>query len=154
MTRKNIYIREADLEIWERAKKMAGKNISAFVTTAVRRLVKEQEAIRGLHKRITIKEVFDDGSSTKKSFFGRWLVERLESNDPDADKGWQWSVALTQRGKVAVFRFLGKNPKNCEKARFDYFENVSEAVEAGIPGDILAAATEKLGDDPTIELDI
>ena len=42
--RKNIYVREADQELWEKAEKLAGESLSAVVTEALRGYVARAEA--------------------------------------------------------------------------------------------------------------
>jgi hypothetical protein len=84
-------------------------------------------------------------------FVGRWLV-KPDANDsatgPDA--GAYWGVALTKRGRVAVFAAhrTGRHP-----ARLDDYDDLDEAARE-VPTDIIARAAAALGEEWIIWRDI
>jgi hypothetical protein len=88
-------------------------------------------------------------------FAGRWLVEpdseETRSSEPDHDPGAYWGVALTKRGRIAVYT------GHCDTTRaaslHDY-DTLGEAVQEGLPADIAALAADGLGQERILWRDI
>ena len=83
MPRKNIYVRDEDQDVWERAEKLAdGDSISAIVTEALRQFVlhREQSSGTGLYERQELEIASVDqrlnaiDGERKIAFQGRLLV--------------------------------------------------------------------------------
>jgi Post-segregation antitoxin CcdA len=78
-------------------------------------------------------------------FTGRWLLEpdpvRTRTGENGRDAGAYWGVALTQRGRIAVYtaHCNGGRP-----ARLNDYDGLGQAAAAGIPGDIIALAAAEL----------
>jgi hypothetical protein len=88
-------------------------------------------------------------------FRGRWLVEPdsdgTRSSEPTADAGAYWGVALTARGRIAVF------VAHCNERfppQLDDFETLDDAKAADLPEDIYAMAAHALGSEHVSWLDI
>lgn len=103
-------------------------------------------------EQITV-EVGDDYSRTE-GFFGRWLVEPdsdgTRTSEEGSDTGTYWGVALTKRGRIAVYaahcnhRFPG---------RLVDYDDIDGAA-GDLPEDILADAKAALGRQHVIMRDI
>ena len=85
-------------------------------------------------------------------FRGRWLVE------PDPDKtqagleeGAYWGVALTKRGRIAVYRAHVNDEWPASLSDYDTLDN---AIADDLPEEIIARARKALGDGHVIWRDI
>ncbi len=161
---KTIYVREADAEIWDEAEKLAGGSVSALITEALRRYVEEEKLKErsGMEKiRVELWRSKDDETPYEAEFVGRWLVypdrdetrtgERFSSAGGQYDAGAYWGVALTRRGKIAVYT------AHCNDGfapMLDVYDSFEKAEEAGEPSDILAMAAAEMGADYVQKLDI
>ena len=89
------------------------------------------------------------GTTRKLAFMGRWLVP---PRDADADDGCLFGVALTRKGKLAVW-FVGDVSEASHFSTFDSFEEL-EAV--GYPEYVVADTRQALTGEwwPVTELDI
>ncbi len=68
--RKNIYIRDADLDVWERAERLAQEPISALVSRLLSNYVQQREATT---HRIVVEIKDREDNVTRKAFKGRML---------------------------------------------------------------------------------
>lgn len=86
-------------------------------------------------------------------FTGRWLLEPDSGKTRTSDEGWDngvfWGVALTQRGRIAVFA------EHCSSGagRLDDYDNLDQA-SARVPADIIARAAASLGETRVLWRDI
>jgi EXLDI family protein len=85
---KTIYVSDGDLELYQRAQELAGGNLSAAISTALKRYVDLQEGLR---------EGFDDvvvrvgiGSGRKVRFTGVLVGEWVDSRSKTADHYRVW----------------------------------------------------------------
>jgi hypothetical protein len=123
--------------------------ISTICQHALREAAREREQGRGM-KEITV----DLGKpSLTVGFTGRWLVE------PDYDKsysenaiyrGLYWGVALTRRGRFAVYRAHRHGTQPATLADYDTLDQAAENT----PADIIAQAATELGATRVIWRDI
>lgn len=90
-----------------------------------------------------------------EAFDGAWLVEpdgnRTRSGEDDFDAGAYWGVALTRRGKVAVY---GAHVNERWPADLGVYDSLDDAEADGIPRDILAIAAAALGEERVLWRDI
>jgi EXLDI family protein len=94
---KTIYVSEGDLKLYQRAQQLAGGNLSAAISSALKRYVDIQEGLR---------EGFDDvvvrvgvGSGKKVRFTGQLVGEWVDSRTKTAD---HYRVWRGRKGKFVV----------------------------------------------------
>jgi hypothetical protein len=114
----------------------------------VREALRERDQERGMDK-ITV-EVGQP--SLTVGFTGRWLVEP----DPDStrggnDAGAYWGVALTQRGRIAVYV---AHVNERWPASLNDYDSLDAAANADVPEEIIALAASELGETRVIWRDI
>jgi hypothetical protein len=163
MGRRNIYIRDEDEGVWDKASALAGEDsMSQIIIRGLKNYVSSREG----HPMELLKvDLLDenDHKSTKK-FSGRWLIEEFESHDTDAgvfhpgssrmtdidcDRA-EWWVAETAKGQIAVW--VTQDGGGDE---FVVFKDLDDAeVHGGIPGDVCSAASTALGIERAELLDI
>lgn len=172
-----MYIRSQDQAVWEEAEKvlLPGETLSSVLTRPLRKFVEERKTQSSRMERIELDIDEETGIERgigilkslssdfplgvrplKQAFVGRWLIKNFELN-----KGFyphpMWSIALTGKGKIAVFRQTVKSAGVAPKGGdpIEVFENLEEALDKGnIPRDVLAAANERLDNPLVEELDI
>lgn len=110
MPRKQIYIREADVELFEKAEQLEGENLSAVIADALRRYVEVKEAEAQGMKKITltvgILRSQGDDDTRKVRFVGRKLAsaEIFHGQTSDSrDRGTDYAIYQTQAGKIVVW---------------------------------------------------
>lgn len=123
-----------------------------WARTVVRNATRERELESRALERITVKT--GEEYNITEGFIGRWLVapddRETRTNEEGYDAGAYWGVALTQKGRIAVYtahcneRFPG--------ALAD-FDTLADA-EGEIPEDIYAMASSAIGQDYVIMRDI
>jgi hypothetical protein len=144
---KTIYIREADREIWERAEKLAGGSVSALITQALKRYIKEEELREqvGLEN-IVVELAHSSGHGWEETayeaqFVGRWLldpeIDETKTAEPGYDAGAYYGVALTERGNIAVYT---RHVNDRFAPILKVYGSFEEAEQKGVPADILALA--------------
>jgi hypothetical protein len=88
-------------------------------------------------------------------FIGQWLVEPDEDETRTGEEGYDagayWGVALTQRGKIAVYT---AHVNDGWPASLDVFDSLDDAESNGVPQDILAKAAIELGEERVVWRDI
>lgn len=162
MGRRNIYIRDEDEGVWDKASALAGEDsMSQIIIRGLKNYVSSREG----HPMELLKvDLLDesDHKSTKK-FSGRWLIREFESHDGDAVvlhaasarwvdidcDGAQWWVAETAKGQIAVWVI-----PELSSSWFLVYKDLDEAEGHGIPGDVCSAASTALGIERAELLDI
>ena len=148
--RKNIYVRDADLAVWERAEQLAGAEpVSALISRLLDNYVTQREAVEG---RIVVELQDRDGNVTRKAFRGRWLVEHFESGDPAVMIGTQYFAAQGERGGLALWQ-QGRNDDYADARSFSTYGSLSEAAGHG-PQDFLSAVASALDEEYAEEIDL
>ena len=148
--RKNIYVRDADLAVWERAEQLAGAEpVSALISRLLDNYVTQREAVEG---RIVVELQDRDGNVTRKAFRGRWLVEHFESGDPAVMIGTQYFAAQGERGGLALWQ-QGRNDDYADARSFSTYGSLSEAAGDG-PQDFLSAVASALDEEYAEEIDL
>ena len=132
-------------------------NVSAVCQRAIREELQTMQAITETSENVERIEVEIEGPQGVRvvRFLGRWLIEpepdETRSTTPGTDAGVYWGVALTKRGRIAVYS------AHCNRGQgslHDY-DWLDDAEEDGVPPDILGdARAALLGETPVSELDI
>jgi hypothetical protein len=161
---RTLYVREEDQAVWDKAKEVVGDSLSNYLTTHLRKLVVSYEAAAHGTERILL-TFREDGIPRTKAFYGRWLISPDKPfekfawdsfrDDYDRSDSTFYSVALTVKNRVAVFRFGERKSDGTftwgSLLSFDSFEEANSDPE--IPSDLIASAMEVRGV-PVEELDI
>lgn len=146
---KTLYIRDDDMSIWERAEvaaKQTRQSVSQLVTTALQHYLPTVHAPSGELEEITV-EVGEPARAV--TFTGRWLVApSSEATRGGDDAGAYWGVALTKRGRIAVFMAHVNERWPAELTDHNSLD------DAGLPENIHAIAAAELGQDYVQKLDI
>jgi len=151
---KTLYIRDEDMPIWERAEqaaKQARQSLSQLVIGALQRYL-PLEPPNGDLEQITV-EVGEH--RLKKRFIGRWLVDPDEhetrTDQQGFDAGAYWGVALTKRGRIAVYV---AHVNEDWPTDLEVYDSLDDAANGKVPADILAMAATELGEERVVQLDI
>jgi hypothetical protein len=157
---KTMYVRDEDAPIWDKAKDIVGESLSAYLTAHLRNVVTANNAAKKGDERIVL-TFQENGIPRTIAFYGHWLIfpnkpfdwDRYP-DDPDASI-FHFAVAITAKGRIAVFEFLGRNDNGTyTSAWFRSFDSFEEAnADGSIPGGLIAEAMEIRGI-PLEELDI
>jgi hypothetical protein len=162
MGRRKIYIREEDVGVWDKASALAGEDsMSQIIIRGLKAYVsgREGDPIEWL----TIALQDDRGQGSTKKFQGRWLIKDFHSSVADAFVAdpetshvtthdcdvTPWWVAETGKGHIAIWA----DPAGGDGG-FYVFEDLDQAEEHGVPGDVISAAANKLGINRAEVLDI
>jgi hypothetical protein len=161
--RRNIYIRDEDEGVWDRASALAGKeeSMSQIIVRGLRAYISDRD---GEPIEMLVVELEDElGQQSSKKFPGRWLIRDYKSAAGDA---WvshpgtartfahdcdatSWWVAETAKRQIAAWANSGAG----ERA-FYVYRDLDQAEENGIPGDVISAAARALGIERAELLDI
>jgi EXLDI family protein len=173
MPNKTIYVSDADLPVFQRAQELAGGNLSAAISQALRRLVEVEEGLLEGFEEITVRVGVAPGKLQR--FQGAQLIDwnRTDSNGGqehyrvfrtrtgkfavhvERPKGFVWSAGkdgqLTGwRKHFASNQQWGETPAAAILEVFDTFEDLRKAIPAE-----LAALVEAYATQPEVEdLDI
>ena len=157
MTRRNIYVRDDDETVWERAEALAGQApISRVITEALRAYVRDREG--SPMERLGV-ETVSGGEVSAKAFVGRWLIapaegyrsehERDSQLETQVRAGTTFAVAETAKGNIVVYIDAGRR-----QAEFEVYDGFDQAEERGVPGDVVTLAARRAGMERAELLDI
>jgi hypothetical protein len=156
MARRNVYVRDEDIEVWERAGRASDAPLSRLITEALSAYLANREGKP--MQRLTL-ATMHRGEVISKAFVGRWLIDPDEGyrSEHEADvrleaqvrAGTTFAVAETAKGKIVVYVDAGRS-----EAEFDVYADFDQAEERGIPGDVLALAARRAGIERAELLDI
>ncbi|GAY75826.1 EXLDI protein [Sporolactobacillus inulinus] len=99
MPNKTIYVPDADLEVFEQAQEVSGKNLSATIVQALRFYTKIGEGKGFEHIEVSAGE---DGYYKRKRFIGRELAS-ASVHDEDHSTLTTYTVYETTHGRYAVY---------------------------------------------------
>lgn len=161
MPRKQIYIRNEDMELFEKAEKLAGDNLSAVIAEAVRRYVDVKEAeAQGMEEHtLTVNIVREarDNDPRKVKFVGRLLASgtkltgQLSERD---DRGQNWKIYQTKAGKIIVYmNEWSKRQGERDASRYAALSELpgydcpvfEPEYQFFVPGSVIEEAAEALG---------
>jgi EXLDI family protein len=94
---RTIYVSEGDQELFQRAQELAGDNLSAAITNALKRYVEVEDAREAGFDEIVVK--VGPGSGRKVRFSGVLLGEWMETA---GERFAHWSVYRGPTGKYAI----------------------------------------------------
>lgn len=97
MPNKTIYVADEDLPMYQRAQELSGRNLSATITKALRRLVEAEEAKLADFEEITVR--VGQGHGHRQRFIGVLLAEYGRSTK---DKSEQFRVYRGRSGKFVI----------------------------------------------------
>jgi hypothetical protein len=163
MPAKNIYVRDEDVSLFERAEELGGESLSAVIAEALRRYVEVEEAKLSGYEEYTVEvgvwrtQGSDDTREIK--FIGKMLAGGQTLNgqtDSRDDRGTDWYIYQTKGGKVIVVwedwsRWEGEN-NTVDYAVLNALPDYDDLLtgdlletERLVPGDILRDAANQLG---------
>ncbi|MEG3070975.1 MAG: hypothetical protein RQM92_09375 [Candidatus Syntrophopropionicum ammoniitolerans] len=149
MPRKQVYIKDEDVGMFERAEELFGDSFSAMIAEAVRRLVDQKESKEtGMEEQVIGSGVYyprgDDDVKLYK-FIGKQIADaRIYSGQTKSrdDQGIDYTLYLTKKEKylVHIYQWTRWENENCyaEYRVFDTLEELQATKE--IPGSLLKGA--------------
>jgi hypothetical protein len=151
MAKVNIYLPDAlATEV-----KALGINISAVCQRALR---EENELIGAMKNREDMERIEVECGDHVEAFTGHWLVvpEPWETRAPvDDGRGWDagtyYGVALTKRGRIAVYTAHCNNGFPAMLTTYDTLNEIAQVIPANI---FAQAKAEMIGEPVVIERDI
>ena len=183
MPRANIYIRESDSALFEQAQADLGENLSAMFVDCIRERLARKTA-KAMNT-ITLSFLDDKREpNIKKSFTGRWIIgdelkpgmefrddwsgllqkwteeseeayQARKQKEKDQGKVRGYSVAITERGQIAVFRLLTDTPDGPHDAELHVFKTAEKVEQSSqIPHELRLAILRHISFDNPINLDI
>lgn len=161
--RKNIYIRDEDQELFEKAEKLGGDNFSGLVAEAVRRFVEVEEAKQdGMAEQEIEVGIYYSGTSSddtrKIKFIGKKIADANilsgQSSSRD-DRGKNYTLYLTKKGKFLLHieywtRWQGED----SRSSYETFDSMTHLMSYDPPGSLIQEAGQRLGVDTAEYLDI
>lgn len=169
MPRTNVYIKDSDVKVYEKAKKKLGDSVSSIFIDCLRQRLAELDVPPKARQATKIKLTFwneNEQPVISKSFLGRWLVgtasEGVEAREDSSGVSWgrdlQWSVAQTAQGKIVVYCQHRDDYHPPTMKVHDSFEHMKEALMDKqypmYPENVLAETAAALRIPFDIELDI
>jgi hypothetical protein len=158
---KTLYIRDEDIQTWERARELAGEKLSPVIITGLKRFIVEKEAEEAEAKGYKRIEVSYNDAEThnvprRKAFHGKWVYSPekcLEFSTEDGYTSYHYALALTAKGNVVVLTWNNDAEGNDYNSHFYVFPSLEAAAENTEANLVARAAMKKLGV-PVEELDI
>src|SRR5262245_49340404 len=145
--RRNLYVRNEDLEVWEKAERMAG-DLSPLVSRLLRQYVEQREAATD---RIVVEVEDREGNRSRKAFKGRMLVRGFQPDEPGALAGWEYFAAQGAKGGLALW---AEKDLDGMTDSFHPYDSFAEAESAGWPPSFLSAISSALGEEWVEEIDL
>jgi hypothetical protein len=144
--RKNVYIRDSDLEVWNRAEQLASEPISALLTRLLGNYVQQREMPT---ERIVVAVNGHDGTIARKAFRGRMLVSNYPADDP-AMRGTRFYAAQGAAGGLALWYQHGDG----YLGGFQTYGGLGDATDKEWPPDFLSAISLALSEGYADEIDL
>ncbi|OQA07953.1 MAG: hypothetical protein BWY65_01684 [Firmicutes bacterium ADurb.Bin373] len=162
--RKNIYIRDEDQELFDKAEALGGDNFSAMIAEAVRRFVEVEEAKTAGMAEIELEVgVYYSGTSaddTKKiRFIGKKIADAKAlygSTSSRDDRGTEYTLYLTKKGKILLHREdWSRWQGDDSEASYQVYDSLTEfSASANVPGELVQEAGRAMGGDTAEYLDV
>ncbi len=160
--RKQIYIKDQDQAIFDRAVELAGEeNLSGTITEAIRRFVEQEEALSSGLQEITL-EIGNSGREgesddyRKIRFIGKKLATAdtlCGSNSSGDDRGVDYALYHTGKGKFLLHREDWTKWQGEQNTKsYIVYDSLEEIKNA--PGQLIQDAANKLGTEVVEMLDI
>lgn len=162
MPRKNIYVKDEDVTLFDKAEELGGDSISAVIAEALKKYieVKEAESMGMEEYTLIVGFTSERNNDTKKvRFTGRKLAEGTcysGSTSDGRDRGTTYEIYETKAGKVVIFADNWSNWQGEASTSgyvvLDKLPGYDDCIDFGgsvpyatIPGNILREAYEALG---------
>lgn len=157
MGNKSIYISDADLPLYHRAQQLAGNNLSAVITQALRRYVEMREMSEQGFSEVVV-NVGPPGTQLRKRFFGIRLT-RWEYPTPEGYLR-RFSVYRTPRESLVLHTHLVPGPGTPTPipvddavSRIDVLNNIEE-LQDKIPHELYLVVRNAMSEPVIEDLDI
>ena len=144
--RKNIYVRDSDLEVWDRAEQLASEPISVLVTRLLSNYVQQREMPTD---RIIVTVNGHDGTIARKAFRGRMLVSNYSADDPPV-RDTRFYAAQGAAGGLALWYQHGDG----YSGGFQTYGDLGDATGKEWPLDFLSAVSLALSEGYAEEIDL
>ncbi len=169
--RKNIYIKDEDLGLYEEAERLAGddNSLSNIIAEALKRYIAAEKAKEEIVLEVGRWPAKGTADTFKVAFNGRLLAEAVEYRGKTIsrdDRGTDWAIYQTSKGKILIYwKDWSRWENEGDSADYVVLDNLPElhstfVGDAGIdtsyniPAGIIEEAAKALGQDPVKRLDI
>lgn len=147
--RKNIYVRDEDATLFEKAEAIGGESLSAVIAEALRRYVAAEEAKAEGMQEIVIEvgtwhsEGADDTKRLK--FTGRKIAGGRTFSTGDS-RGTDYELYLTGKGKILAWREnWSRWQGESTSASYEVYDNLEQTLAGGVvPGGLVQEAAEAM----------
>ena len=147
--RKNIYVRDEDTAIFDRAEQLGGESLSAIIAEALRRYVAAEEAKGEGLQEITIEvgtwhnKGADDTKKIK--FVGRKLADGRIYSTGDS-RGTDYDLYFTKKDKIlALIEHWSQWQEEFTTADYKIYDTLEHTLSEGVvPGGIIQKAADTL----------
>lgn len=169
--RKNIYVKDEDVSVFEEAEQLAGndESLSSIIAATLRQYVEQKKSEEEIVLEVGRWPAKGASDTFKVSFKGRLLAEGTvlsgQTGSRD-DRGTDWAIYQTEKGKFLIWWKDWSRWEN-ESDIADYaiisalpergttfIGAETENVSSKIPGDVVAEAAAKAGQSNVKHLDI
>lgn len=156
MPRKNFYLADADVPIYEKAKEYVGDSLSSFIVDALKKLVQERED-RGkdlVEIRLwTGREdhEWDLHSGEYIKFTGRLLAT---GDNEIAEYSYNYQLYETRKGGFLLYTKSYSERERATESSYRTFKDYIEVTKLQLPSRLFQEAEAKLKDFKCVELDI
>lgn len=163
MARKTIYIKDEDLQIFEKAEQIGGDSISAIIAEALEKYIerKEQEKMEMTEQELKVGVFGARGDNYEVvKFIGReiaWYEENVGETSQGNDRRLEHRMFQTAKGKLLYFRdFVSLWEREMSKSEYFIVDNLDELknLDIHVPASLLREAKDSLEGDGAIFLDI
>ena len=159
MAKKTIYVPDADLDVFEQAKKYAGESMSAVIVQGLKDFVKSKEKeLHGYEEVVLFEGKMHTGVQVGRNvkFMGKLLAEDYRDRVQGFTSATRhyYKIYLTFKGAFVLYQQID-SPKNVEDIyKFDTYQNMEELLKQDLPPNLLREATSNLPEVVCEELDI
>jgi hypothetical protein len=150
---KTLYIRDDDVPTWESAEAVAKRASQPLSQLIVRLLRDHVEQLPAVDDEITVEMRDKHGEHHwEEGFRGRWLIEPEDTNRYGPEAGACYGIALTAKGKIAVYIYHVNDRWAPELRVYDGLDEAQADLQLA-PEAIVIAASE-MGQRRVIRRDI
>jgi hypothetical protein len=154
MPRKNFYVPDAEVEVYEKAKEYVGDSISSFIMDGLKKLVNDMEAkAKSLNEiRLWVGEendVFDSKTGEYVKFIGRLLGQ----GTIDDISSHVFELYETKKGNF-LLHTVHDNNQGLSTSSYSIYKEYKEVTKLNLPSSLYKEAETKLGNFRCVELDV
>jgi hypothetical protein len=157
---KTLYIRDEDVQIWDRARELAGDKLSPIIVTGLKKFIADKEAEEAENKGFGRIEVSFNDAATHyipkvKAFNGKWIYppdKPIELTSEEGYTSYYYAIAQTAKRNFA-FLTWEKDHEGKGNYRFQVFPSLEAAAAEEDLNSAARLAIKALGV-PVEELDI